>query len=75
MGNLKNILRRTLGESYMDNLGIVAPEKKVNKYKKIVEEVKAKKAKRLIGENKKLVSAYENIRAYMVENNIKQKKK
>ena len=71
MGNLKNVLKRTLGESYMDNLGIVVPEKKLNKFQKIVKEVKEKKANRLMGENKKFVSAYEGIKAYMVENNIK----
>lgn len=71
MSNLKNVLKRTLGESYMDNLGIVVPEKKINKFQRIVKEVKEKKANRLMGENKKLVSAFESIKAYMVENNIK----
>ena len=62
IGNeIKDILRSTLGESYMKKNGFdkIIEEPKLNKYQEIVQGVKRKKDKRVMGENKKLRAAFE----------------
>lgn len=63
--NIKDILRSTLGESYMKKNGFdkLIEEPKLNKYQKIVQGVKRKKDKRVMGENKKLRAAFEGVSA------------
>lgn len=66
VGNdIKDILRSTLGESYMKKNGFdkLIEEPKLNKYQKIVQGVKRKKDKRVMGENKKLRAAFEGVSA------------
>ena len=66
IGNeIKDILRSTLGESYMKKNGFdkLIEEPKLNKYQKIVQGVKRKKDKRVMGENKKLRAAFEGVSA------------
>lgn len=66
IGNeIKDILRSTLGESYMKKNGFdkIIVEPKLNKYQEIVQGVKRKKDKRVIGENKKLRAAFEGVSA------------
>lgn len=66
IGNdIKDILRSTLGESYMKKNGFdkIIEEPKLNKYQEIVQGVKRKKDKRVIGENKKLRAAFEGVSA------------
>ena len=66
VGNdIKDILRSTLGESYMKKNGFdkLIAEPKLNKYQKIVQGVKRKKDKRVMGENKKLRAAFEGVSA------------
>lgn len=66
IGNeIKDILRSTLGESYMKKTGFdkIIEEPKLNKYQEIVQGVKRKKDKRVIGENKKLRAAFEGVSA------------
>lgn len=66
IGNdIKDILRSTLGESYMKKNGFdkIIEEPKLNKYQKIVQGVKRKKDKRVMGENKKLRAAFEGVSA------------
>lgn len=66
IGNeIKDILRSTLGESYMKKNGFdkIIEEPKLNKYQEIVQGVKRKKDKRVMGENKKLRAAFEGVSA------------
>ena len=66
VGNdIKDILRSTLGESYMKKNGFdkLIEEPKLNKYQEIVQGVKRKKDKRVMGENKKLRAAFEGVSA------------
>lgn len=66
VGNdIKDILRSTLGESYMKKNGFdkLIEEPKLNKYQEIVQGVKRKKDKKVIGENKKLRAAFEGVSA------------
>lgn len=67
IGNdIKDILRSTLGESYMKKNGfdkIIEEPKLLNKYQEIVQGVKRKKDKRVMGENKKLRAAFEGVSA------------
>lgn len=66
IGNdIKDILRSTLGESYMKKNGFdkIIDEPKLNKYQEIVQGVKRKKDKRVMGENKKLRAAFEGMSA------------
>lgn len=66
IGNdIKDILRSTLGESYMKKNGFdkLIEEPKLNKYQEIVQGVKRKKDKRVMGENKKLRAAFEGVSA------------
>lgn len=66
VGNdIKDILRSTLGESYMKKNGFdkLIEEPKLNKYQEIVQNVKRKKDKRVMGENKKLRAAFEGVSA------------
>ena len=66
IGNeIKDILRNTLGESYMKKNGFdkIIEEPKLNKYQEIVQNVKRKKDKRVMGENKKLRAAFEGMSA------------
>ena len=66
VGNdIKDILRSTLGESYMKKNGFdkLIEEPKLNKYQEVVQGVKRKKDKRVMGENKKLRAACEGVSA------------
>lgn len=66
VGNdIKDILRSTLGESYMKKNGFdkLIEEPKLNKYQEVVQGVKRKKDKRVMGENKKLRAAFEGVSA------------
>ena len=66
IGNdIKDILRSTLGESYMKKNGFdkIIEEPTLNKYQEIVQGVKRKKDKRVMGENKKLRAAFEGVSA------------
>ena len=66
VGNdIKDILRSTLGESYMkkNRFDKLIEEPKLNKYQEIVQGVKRKKDKKVIGENKKLRAAFEGVSA------------
>lgn len=66
VGNdIKDILRSTLGESYMKKNGFdkLIEDPKLNKYQEIVQGVKRKKDKKVIGENKKLRAAFEGVSA------------